>query len=128
MVELSLDARTCMRLFVATLLAVGISLWSFTCSVWAEQTDEELSPTENWVLEQVKAGRVADLEERFPDEKDQVLSADFIQKLLTGKLKDAPVHRHGVRIKHAIFTEPLDLVNAEVPHETRLDHCRFESS
>jgi uncharacterized protein YjbI with pentapeptide repeats len=127
MMESSLDARTCIRIFVAALLAVGISFWSFTCSVRAEQTDEELSPAENWVLERVKAGEVADLEERFPDEEARELSADFIQELLAGKLKDVPIHRHGVRIKHARITETLDLVNAEVPDDVWLEHCQFDS-
>ena len=125
-----LDPKFCFRLLVVTLFVAGASLWWFSDMVLAEQTQQELYPNpeaERWVLEQVEAGKVADLKERFPDTKDRVLSADFIEKLLTGEFEDAPVHRRGVRIKHALFTEPLDLVNAEVRCETRLDYCQFEN-
>jgi hypothetical protein len=81
---------------------------------------------EKWVVEQVAAGQIADLEERFPDEADRVLSADFIQKLLTASLKDVEVPRQGVRIYHAVFVEPVDLENAEIPYETWLNESRFE--
>ena len=125
-----LDPKFCFRLLVVTLFVAGASLWWFSDIALAEQTQQELYPNpeaERWVLEQVEAGKVADLKERFPDKKDRVLSADFIEKLLTGEFEDAPVHRRGVRIKHALFTEPLDLVNAEVRCETRLDYSRFEN-
>ena len=125
-----LDPKICFRLLVVTLFVAGASLWGFSDIALAEQTQQELYPNpeaERWVLEQVEAGKVADLKERFSDKKDRVLSADFIEKLLTGEFEDAPVHRRGVRIKHALFTEPLDLVNAEVRCETKLDYCQFET-
>ena len=85
------------------------------------------SLAEQWVIEQVTADKIADLKERFPEEADRVLSAVFLVKLLTDSPKDMQIHRHGIRIRHAILTEPIDLVNGEILHETWLDDCRFES-
>jgi hypothetical protein len=81
---------------------------------------------EKWVLKQMAAGRIADLKERFPDEANRVLSASFLEKLLANSLKGITMHRHGVRIRNAVFVEILDLENAEIPHETWLENCRFE--
>ena len=90
-----------------------------------------LSPNrlaESWVLERVAAGKIANLKERFPDnETDRVLSARFLEDLLTNSLKDVSIHRRGVRISYAIVTEPIDLENAEIPYEVWLNNCRFES-
>jgi hypothetical protein len=54
------------------------------------------------ILHQVASGEEADLKKEFPDEKDRVLSAQFLEKLLTNSLKNAKVHRHGVQIRNAI--------------------------
>src|SRR5688500_17044376 len=69
---------------------------------------------EKWVLKQMAAGRVADLKERFPDEAKRVLRTSFLEKLLTNTLKGITMHRHGVRIRNAVFVEALDLENAEI--------------
>jgi len=37
---------------------------------------------EKWILEQVAFGEEADLKRQFPDEKDRVLSAKFLERLL----------------------------------------------
>lgn len=78
------------------------------------------------MLEQVAADRVADLKERFPDEGNHVLSVSFLEELLTNSLKGIVIHRHGVRIRNAVFVEALDLENAEILHEIWLESCRFE--
>jgi len=83
---------------------------------------------EEWVLKQVALGEVADLEIQFPDEKDRVLRAGFLEGLLTDSLEGVHVHRKGVRIEHAVLIEPLDLECAEIPHETRLEYCRFDET
>jgi hypothetical protein len=80
---------------------------------------------EGLILHQVASGEEADLKKEFPDEKDRVLSAQFLEKLLTNSLQGAHVHRHGVQIRSAIVHEPLDLVGAEVPFETFLLDCSF---
>jgi len=95
--------------------------------------NETMSPAEKWVLKQVQSGEVADLQEKFPekqfpDEAKRVLSARFLEDLLTDSLEGVHVHRKGVQIKHAVLTEPLDLEGAEIPHETQLENCRFEET
>jgi hypothetical protein len=107
-----------------------IIIWFFSSPATVlAQSPSAIKPNplaEKWVLEQVAAGQVADLQERFPDEADRVLSADFLEKLLTGSLKDVEVPRQGIRIRHAMFVEPIDLRNAEIPYEIWLKDCRFE--
>jgi hypothetical protein len=73
-----------------------------------------------------RARRVADLKERFPDESKRVLSTSFLEKLLTKTFKGFTMHRHGVRIRNAVFVGALDLENAEIQNEVWLDSCRFE--
>jgi len=92
---------------------------------------ENLSPSthslaEQWVLKQVITGNEADLKKQFQDKKDWVLSASFLERLLEGSFGETKLHRHGVQIKNAIFNNPIDLANAQVPHETRLIGCLFE--
>lgn len=80
---------------------------------------------EEWILRQVAFGEEADLKKQFPDEKDRVLSASFLERLLTNSFKEAKVHRHGLQIRNAIVNDRLDLIGAEVPFETTLRDCRF---
>jgi Pentapeptide repeats (9 copies) len=89
-----------------------------------QATPEVMSPVELWV------GETADLTRQFPDEeKDKrKLSAHFLEDLLTGGLPGFKPHRNGVRIVGAIIDEPIDLTNAQIPAEVRLEHCQFTSS
>jgi hypothetical protein len=80
---------------------------------------------EDWVVAQATAGKIADLNERFPEEKDRKLSAHFLKDLLTGTAPGVKVHRNGVRMIGAIIEEPIDLRNAQIPWEVWLDHCQF---
>jgi acyl carrier protein len=87
---------------------------------------QSITPAEKWVLRQIAAGNSANLAMRFSDEVDRVLRASFIEDLLTDSLKNAKVHRHGVRIEHAVLVDPIDLENAEIPFETHLLRCIFK--
>jgi hypothetical protein len=85
------------------------------------------STTEEWVLEQITKGKLADLAERFPnDAAGRSLNARFLEGLLTNALGDVKVSRYGVRIHNAILTEPINLENAEIPHDIQLVNCRFQ--
>lgn len=80
---------------------------------------------EKWILERITVGEIADLKKQFPDEADRVINSSFIENLLTNSLEGVEIHRHGVRIMNAIFAQPIDLVNAEIPHEILLGNCHF---
>ena len=115
------------RFFVAMLFLTAF--WSLNGSAFA-QIPSELKPNpfaEEYVRNQVAKGNLADLREEFPDEVDRVLSASLLEDLLTDSIDGLEVHRKGVRISHAILTEPIDLENAEIPHETRLIDSRFQN-
>lgn len=81
---------------------------------------------EAWIKEQVTAGEAADLRTRWPLEEDRIISAAFLQNLLTSKLSDVEVQRRGVRIYGAVVIEPLDLRYAAVPFPVELRICTFE--
>ena len=82
------------------------------------------SSAEDWALEKVESGEV-DLTQRFKDEEDRVLSATFLENLLTKPEKDLKLYRRGVHIIGAIVKGKLNLINTEVPYEIRLIKCRF---
>jgi uncharacterized protein YjbI with pentapeptide repeats len=112
---------------------LGICLAAFlttiSASVAAPQTDTGgLNPSEQWIVAQVTAGKIADLSKKFPEEKDRKLSVTFVQDLLTGNLTGVNLHRMGVRIKGAIIEKEIDMSNAQIPWEVSLDDCQFSSA
>lgn len=114
----NLSATFVAAMSIAALIPLGNTAFA--------QTSPTLKPNpaaEKWVAEQLDAGKPADLEEKYPNANQRVLSAAFLESLLT--TPGGKVHRHGVRIAGAIIAGPLDLVNAEVPYDTHLVACRF---
>src|SRR5262249_28014658 len=83
------------------------------------------SETEAWVLNRITVGEVADLATRFTNERDRVLSASFLERLITHYSQSAIVHRHGIRITYAVFREEIDLTYARVLHPVFLESCHF---
>ena len=111
-------------------LLLGASLIIISPSTAAPQTNAEvMSPVEEWIVAQLSVGEIADLTRQFPDEeKDKrKLSAHFLEDLLTGALPGFKPHRNGVRIVGAIIDDPIDLTNAQILSEVRLEHCQFTS-
>jgi hypothetical protein len=87
----------------------------------------DCTPQEQWVLEQLEKGEIADLEEKFgKKEENRRLSARFLEDLLTGGFKGLGVHRHGIRVKNAVIAEPLDLKLAQIPKAVWLLGCQFK--
>jgi len=89
---------------------------------------QKRTPAEQWVIEQVKAGYLADLIEKFPDESERKLGAQFLEDLLTKIPPTVKPHRNGVLIRGAIFDHWIDLRNAQIPYEVGLNECRFVQS
>jgi len=86
----------------------------------------ELAPAEKWVLEQVAAGRVADLQEKFgASEAGRRLRGRFLEALLTGEFRGLKVHRSGIYISRTVFPDPVSLEFATVPYPVFLTACRF---
>lgn len=128
-------ATTCLSAtwFLASCLTAFLS--SLSASAALPQTGAEgLNSAEEWVVAQVTAGDIADLDtalnadhtKKFPTESDRQLSAHFLENLLMGTLSGVTLHRHGVQIKGACIDEPIDLENARIPREVHLDNCIFK--
>jgi len=87
---------------------------------------EAMTAAEKWVVAQATAGEIADLTKQIPEE-DRKLRADFLEELLMGALPAFKPHRNGVQISGAIIDEPIELTNARIPCDVRLQHCQFMS-
>lgn len=110
-------------------LVVGITSWFLRIDLTWAGNIHTYSKAETWVLKQLIAGKVANLADpsaQLPNEQDRVLSASFLEQVLTASSQSARIHRHGVEILHAVFQEEIDLRNAKVPHSTTLRGCRFD--
>lgn len=83
--------------------------------------------SEKFLIDQIVAGKVANLEDAFPNESARVIRGVFLEELLTGSRKDCVIHRNGVQIEGAIVRDPLDLRNAQITSDVRLARCRFEA-
>jgi hypothetical protein len=85
-----------------------------------------LSASEQWVLDRVTGGEVADLREKFgAPEEGRRLRGRFLEALLTGEFQGLPVHRAGIYVSHAVFLDPVSLEFAAVPHAVFFSDCRF---
>jgi uncharacterized protein YjbI with pentapeptide repeats len=85
----------------------------------------ELNSAENYVLEQVEKGKVANLQERFPEE-ERILKAQFLKRLITEQLPDLRVTKNGIIIYGARIKEKLVLRDAKIPFPVWLVSCIFD--
>ena len=94
----------------------------------AQSSVKALNRAEEFVVKKATTGEMADLNEQFPEEKDRKLSAKFVQDLVTGTLPNLKLHRHGVQINGAIIDDPIELENARIPCQVRLEKCQFNAN
>jgi hypothetical protein len=115
-------------------LAIFASTLAFVCftpSYVSSQvrTSMKLSTAESRVLVEVIAGRDIDLIDEFGEqEENRVLSAAFLQKLLTDSIEDIKIGRGLIRISNGVVNEPLDLEKASIPYELRMEDFIFKST
>jgi hypothetical protein len=87
----------------------------------------DLTAQEEYVLDQVQAGEIADLKARFGEaEENRRLRGRFLEELLSGGFAGFKVHRRGIRLAHGVVAENLDLENAEIDQIVRLFNCLFK--
>jgi hypothetical protein len=78
---------------------------------------------ESFVLEQLKAGNVADLRP-FENPEDRILTPDFIDELLRTQFFNQKGNRRGIHIEGARFNAPVD-IDTEFSSTVWLGHCEF---
>lgn len=82
---------------------------------------KDLTPQEQWVLDQLEKGEIADLKKQFGEEEEnRGLRAKFIEALLTDEIEGFKPHRRGINIAHALISDPMDLEHVEVPYNVGL--------
>jgi hypothetical protein len=82
---------------------------------------------EKYVLDQLAAGKVANLTDAYPTAAARTIRSVFLEELLTGARQDCVIHRNGVQIEGATIEEPIDLRNAQIAKDIRFTRCQFES-
>ncbi len=85
-----------------------------------------LTPAEQWVMQQVGAGGVPDLKERFgEDAGGRTIRGQFIAALLTDGFPGFKVPRSGIYLLNAVIPDMVSLQFAEVEHAVFLVGCQF---
>jgi len=74
-----------------------------------------LAAGEKFVLEQLAAGKSADLKSQFGEGTNSVLRGAFLEALLSQP--GTNVHRNGISIEHAVVLDAVDLRNTTVRYE-----------
>ena len=86
-----------------------------------------LMPAEQYVLERVAAGAVADLKEKFgEDEAARTLRGRFVEALLAEAIPGFKVPHSGIHLVNAVVAGPLGLEFAVVDPAVFLVGCRFK--
>jgi len=109
--------------FLAILCAGFLPVISASSAVDSQTGAKELTPTEQWVVARLTAGKIADLSTH--GEKDRKLSANFLEDLLMGELPGFKPPRNQVAISGAIIDELIDLNSAQIPFAVVLFSCQF---
>jgi cytoskeletal protein CcmA (bactofilin family) len=120
-------------LLLSIILNVSISLpYDFLQTGFSENENKldnkyNFTPIENWVLKEIKIGKVANLS-FYPNherEKSNNLSVYFLKKLLFDKQFHQYLSHKGICITGASFLEELDLEDGEIKHQLSLESCTF---
>jgi uncharacterized protein YjbI with pentapeptide repeats len=96
------------------------------------------SESERWVWGRIRAGNVADFNERMGSPKDprasegwdatRLLSVAFLREIFYCKNVRDEIAPEGVRIAGAVFRERLELPYGRLHCQLWLDRCRFEKA
>lgn len=84
-------------------------------AAYAQSQSFQISPTteaERVIIESVETGGIADLS-IFPDEKNRIISAKFLENLLTGRI--TTITNKGVNIKNVTIDGNVELTNEVLP-------------
>ena len=118
---------TVLSRLIAALLVIGLASFATVAAAREPVTAGAPNIAEKYLLDQVVAGKIANLNTAFSDEGNRVVRGVFLEELLTGNRKDGIIHRNGVQVEGAIVRELVELRNAEIARDTQLVRCRFEA-
>jgi len=84
------------------------------------------SSTEEWILNELSEGRIADLTEFSALNNSRNISSDFIEDLLTGNIKNYSIGYRGIRIANGIVKDKIELRNSLIEYEVQLTNFNFD--
>jgi len=85
-------------------------------------TDMMRNDAEKYVSEQVENGEKADLKEKYPEEANREISAEFLKRLL----ERSKIPENGVIIKNARIKKSFGLRNTKISFRVSLESCIFD--
>lgn len=86
------------------------------------QSNPPAQGAQEYVLAQVKAGQVADLDSRA----DRELDAKWLENLIANGRNNTEISHEGVLISHAVIRSRFSLAGADIPFPVWLDDCEFK--
>lgn len=118
-----------LRRFACAVLTLGLFPFGLLAASRSGQalslSGSGLTAGEKYVLEQVVAGKSADLRQQFGEGTNSVLRGAFVEALLCRS--GTNIHRNGVDIDHAVIRDAINLRNATVGYEVSFSECTFEA-
>ena len=102
----------------------GFLLSPFSIILSAQQVSDEHTPAERLILSKLPSGEYADLNELPAG--DRVVHAAFLEELLAGSPPGVKIHWRGVRIRHAVFDEWVNLAGGVVPYQISIVNSEFK--
>jgi uncharacterized protein YjbI with pentapeptide repeats len=125
----------------ATVQAGAPAILETDAGLWPPDTQSypaNWTEAERWVWDQARQGKVADfnaLRDQHLDPRqaagwsaDRRLRSSFLETVLLEEPYCQALPRQRLNIRGAWFDEPVDLENATLAHEVRLEGCRFEKA
>ncbi len=85
------------------------------------------SEAESWVIERIQNGEIADLNKFSPKGNDRILSATFLERLLTRKIGELE-NTFSSEIRNVTFTEPIIMFYEEIDFAILFSNCQFNET
>ena len=129
MATLERSVRAYLSVIVAMVFVLLACVGMNTAYAERSKTSRVYSQAEQWVIRQMVNGSyVVDLSQLPSQLGDPMLSARFLQDLLTGSIQGIKVNRHGVDISDAVVQGSIDLQYAVILYPVHLTNCTFQGT
>lgn len=89
------------------------------CASWSD--------AERYVIEQLRAGKPADLSIKYPENtENRILRGCFLVQLLTNHDDEFKIHAQGIVIDNAEIKGEIELKGGQIASEVKFTHCKFD--
>ncbi len=114
------------KLFLPYWILIIAIFLGLPITVRAKPADLEYNlRAEQWVNQQLTAGKVADLAMHYPNPADRVIRASFLQNLL--EFPSEPIRHHGIWIRGATIVGDLTLEHTDINFPVSVENSTFQN-